>query len=160
MNSSTPPTVEPGFRIYIDADGCPVKDEVYRVAGRYKLKVVVVANKGMHIPLNPSVEMVVVPGQFDAADDWIVEKVRAGDIVITGDIPLADRCVKKHARVLGHKGHEFTPDNIGEAMASRELLIHLREMGTVGGGPSPMDKKDKSKFLSKLDQIIQSVIRK
>jgi uncharacterized protein YaiI (UPF0178 family) len=145
------------LHIFIDADGCPVKDEIYRVADRYKLKVTVVANKPLKIPLSPLVEMVVVHGNFDAADDWIAEKAEKNDIVITGDIPLADRCVKKNARVLGHKGHEFTPDNVGEAMASRELLIHLRQTGESKGGPSPIEKKDRSLFLSKMDQVIQSI---
>jgi hypothetical protein len=143
--------------LYIDADGCPVKDEIYRVADRYKLKVMVVANKPLKIPLSALIEIVVVPGNFDAADDWIVEQVEKNDLVITGDIPLADRCVKKNARVLGHKGHEFTPDNIGDAMASRELLIHLRQTGESRGGPSPIEKKDRSLFLSKMDQVIQSI---
>jgi uncharacterized protein YaiI (UPF0178 family) len=145
------------LHIYIDADGCPVKEEIYRVADRYKLKVTVVANKSLKTPLNPAVEMVVVPGNFDAADDWIVEQVEKNDLVITGDIPLADRCVKKGARVLGHKGHEYTPDNIGDALASRELLIHLRQTGESRGGPAPIEKKDRSLFLSKMDQVIQSL---
>ena len=143
--------------IYIDADGCAVKEEIYKVAERYKLKVKIVANKPMHIPLNIRLEMIVVPGAFDAADDWIAEKICENDMAITADIPLADRCLKKGARVLGPKGHEFTLDSIGDAMATRELMARLREMGEVGGGPSPMVKKDRSQFLSKLDQIIQSI---
>lgn len=145
--------------IYIDADGCPVKDEVYRVAGRYKLKVFVVANKSMHIPFDPLVEMVEVAEGLDVADDWIVEKITAGDIVITADILLADRCIKKQARVLGTKGNEFTEDNIGSAVADRELMKNLRQMGEMGGGPAAMQKKDRSQFLGKLDQIIQAELR-
>jgi uncharacterized protein YaiI (UPF0178 family) len=124
------------------------------------LSVILVANKQMHIPLNPNIRLQIVPGDFDAADDWIVENISRDDIVITGDIPLADRCIKKEARVIGHKGHIFTPDNIGDAMASRELLIHLRQTGEAKGGPSAMTPKDRSQFLSKLDQVIQSVKRK
>ncbi len=106
-------------KIYIDADGCPVKEETYKVAERYKLSVKVVANKPLHLTLNPLLEMIVVKGNFDAADDWIVENSQAGDIVITSDILLADRCVKKQVRALGHKGNEFTEDNVGGAVACR-----------------------------------------
>ncbi|NUN06137.1 MAG: YaiI/YqxD family protein [Bdellovibrio sp.] len=144
-------------KIYIDADGCPVKDEVYRVAERYKLPVVVVANTYLNTPTNALITMKVVTGNFDAADDWIVENSVAGDIVITVDILLADRCVKKSARVLGHKGDEFTEDNIGSAVATRELMQNLRHMGEMRGGPAPMDKKARSNFLGTLDQIIQSL---
>ena len=144
-------------KIYIDADACPVKDEIYRVAKRYQLKVLVVANQYINLPIAPLIEMIVVKGNFDAADDWIVEQVHNGDIVITADILLADRCVKKSARVLGHKGDEFTEDNIGSAVANRELMQNLRHMGEVRGGPAPMDKKARSKFLGTLDQIIQSL---
>ena len=144
-------------KIYIDADGCPVKEETYRVAERYKLPVVVVANTYLNVPASPLISMNVVTGNFDAADDWIVEKAVAGDIVITVDILLAERCVKKSARVLGHKGDEFTEDNIGSAVATRELMQNLRHMGEMRGGPAPMDKKARSKFLGTLDQIIQSL---
>ena len=143
--------------IYIDADACPVKDETYKVAARYSIKVFVVANKYQNIPIDPLIEMKVVSGNFDAADDWIAETVTAKDIVITADILLADRCVKKKARVLGPKGEEFTEDNIGSAVASRELMQNLRHMGEMRGGPAPMDKNARSKFLGKLDQIIQSL---
>lgn len=143
--------------IYIDADACPVKDETYKVAARYSIKVFVVANKYQNIPIDPLIEMKVVSGNFDAADDWIAETVTLTDIVITADILLADRCVKKKARVLGPKGEEFTEDNIGSAVASRELMQNLRHMGEMRGGPAPMDKNARSKFLGKLDQIIQSL---
>lgn len=146
-------------KIYIDADGCPVKEETFKVADRYSLKVILVANKRLNLPSNPLLEMIVVTGNFDAADDWIVEKIQPNDIVITADILLADRCLKKSARVLGSKGEEFTEDNIGDAVASRELMQNLRHMGEVRGGPSPMDQKARSKFLGKLDQIIQSIKR-
>jgi uncharacterized protein YaiI (UPF0178 family) len=144
-------------KIFIDADGCPVKDEVYKVAERYKISVLVVANKSLSLPVNPLLKMVVVTGGFDAADDWIVENGVSGDIAITTDILLADRCIKKGIRVLGHKGDEFTEDNIGSAVANRELMQNLRHMGEMRGGPSPMDKKAKSKFLGTLDRIIQSL---
>ncbi len=144
-------------KIFIDADGCPVKEEVYRVAERYKLSVLIVANKSLSLPMNPLLEMVVVSGNFDAADDWIVENCKTHDIVITADILLADRCVKKQARVLGHKGDEFTEDNIGSAVASRELMQNLRHMGEIKGGPAAMDKKARSQFLGTLDRIIQSL---
>lgn len=146
-------------KVYIDADGCPVKEETYKVAERYKIPVVVVANQYLNIPLNPLISMEVVTGGFDAADDWIFEASKKNDIVITVDILLAERCVKKGVRVLGHKGEEFTEDNIGSAVASRELMQNLRHMGEMRGGPAPMDKKFRSKYLSTLDQIIQSLKR-
>jgi uncharacterized protein len=147
------------IQIYIDADACPVKEETYKVAARYKIKTIVVANQLQNVPRDPLIEMKVVSGNFDAADDWIVEQVTNQDIVITTDILLADRCVKKQARVLGHKGDEFTEDNIGSAVATRELMQNLRHMGEMRGGPAPMDKKARSQFLGKLDQIIQSLKR-
>ncbi len=147
-------------RIFIDADGCPVKDETYKVSARYQIQVLVVANRTLHLPISPLVEMVVVSGGFDAADDWIVENSVKNDIVITSDILLADRCVKKQVRCLNPKGEEFTEDNIGSKVAGRELMQNLRHMGDLrAGGPSPMDKKSRSQFLGKLDQIIQSVRR-
>ncbi len=146
-------------KIYVDADGCPVKEEVYRVADRYKLPVVLVANKRLNVPLNSLREMVVVTGDFDAADDWIVENSKPNDIVVTADILLADRCVKKSVRVLGPKGVEFTSDNIGTAVATRALMQDLRQRGEMHSGPTPMDKKARSRFLANLDQIIQSFKR-
>ena len=143
--------------IYVDADGCPVKEEIYKVAERLKVEVVVVANKGLSIPLNPLFKMQVVSGGFDAADDWIVEQITPKDLVVTADILLADRCIKKQARALGHKGNEFTEDNIGSAVANRELMQNLRHFGEIKGGPSPMDKKAKSQFLAKLDQILHAL---
>lgn len=147
------------MKIFVDADACPVKDEVYRVAERYKLEVLVVANQWMKVPMSSLIEMIVVSGSFDAADDWIVEQSQANDIVITADILLADRCVKKSVRVIGTKGEEFTEDNIGSAVAGRELMENLRHMGEMRGGPAPMDKKARSRFLSTLDQVIQSIKR-
>lgn len=140
--------------VFVDADGCPVKDEVYRVAKRYSVPVTLVADAWMRTPESDLVELVVVKGDFDAADDWIVEHVTACDLVITGDIPLADRCLKVGARVLGHRGREFTAESIGEAMARRELSAELREMGVQTGGPRPYDKRDRSQFLQTLDVIL------
>jgi len=146
--------------IFVDADGCPVKQEVYRVAQRYRLKVILVSNSRMRIPHADWLELVVVDGQFDAADDWIVEHVRENDIVISGDIPLASRCLKKGALVLGPTGRLFTEENIGEALASRDLSSHLREIGTITGGPAAFEKRDRSRFLQRLDATIQTASRK
>ena len=148
------------INIYIDADACPVKDETYKVAARYKIKSFVVANKFQNVPVDPLIELKIVSGNFDAADDWIVENITSYDIVITTDILLADRCVKKQARAVSPKGVEFTEDNIGSVVANRELMQNLRHMGEMRGGPAPMDKKARSQFLGKLDQIIQALQRK
>jgi uncharacterized protein YaiI (UPF0178 family) len=145
--------------IFIDADGCPVKDEAYKVAARYQLKVYVVANKRINTPMHPSIEMIVVSAGPDEADNWIAENIAEHDICITTDIPLADRCLKKNAKVLGARGDEFTEDMIGEALATRELMKELREMGQVGGGPAPFQPRDRSQFLSNLDRIIQKIKR-
>lgn len=147
-------------KIYIDGDACPVKDEVYRVAERIQISVLLVANSALRIPLNSLFEMKVVSGGFDAADDWIVENAEPYDIVITSDILLADRCLKKSVRVLGPKGEEFTEDNIGSAIAMRDLAQNLRHMGEHRGGPSAMDKKARSRFLAKLDEMLQALKRK
>ena len=148
------------MKIFIDADGCAVKDETYKVALRYHMNVMVVANKALQIPLESLFEMKTVSGNFDAADDWIVETALPGDIVVTSDILLAERCVKKQINALGPKGDEWTEDNIGSAVANRELMQNLRHMGENRGGPAPMDKKGRSQFLAKLDQIIQRQKRK
>lgn len=148
------------LHVFIDGDGCAVKEEVYRVAERYQLCVTVVANKPMNIPSGPRMKMIVVrEGHLDAADDWIAEHAESRDIVITADIPLAHRCLQKGARVLGPKGDEFTEDSVGDAMATRELLQNLRQFGERHGGPAPMQKQDRSRFLGKLDQIIQAIRR-
>ncbi len=147
------------LEIFIDADGCPVKPEVYRVAQRYGLHVTVVANSWIRIPYEAWLELVVVEGQFDAADDWIVEHVVEKDIVISGDIPLAARCLEKGALVLGPRGDAFTEASIGEALASRALLAHLRELGTITGGPAPFEQRDRSRFLQRLDETIQAARR-
>ncbi|WP_406694150.1 YaiI/YqxD family protein [Singulisphaera sp. Ch08] len=146
--------------IYIDADACPVKEEVYRVAKRYEIKVFVVSNSPLRVPNDERVKAVEVRGGFDVADDWIVEHVEANDIVITTDIPLADRCLRKEAKVLGPKGREFTEDAIGDALSTRALLEMLRQGGEFGGGPAPFSKVDRSRFLSKLDELIIAVRRR
>ncbi len=146
--------------IFIDADGCPVKQEVYRVAKRYGLKVTLVSNSRMRTPQEEWLEAVIVDGQFNAADDWIVEHVSENDIVVTGDIPLASRCLEKDARVIGLSGRLFTKESIGDALASRELLSHLRDLGTITGGPPPFEKRDRSRFLQRLDETIQALLRR
>lgn len=145
--------------IYIDADACPVKDEIYKVANRYELTVIVVANQFLNIPSNTRISLQVVKGNFDAADDWIVNTSEAKDIVVTSDILLASRCVEKGLKALSPKGHEFTEDNIGQAIAGRKLSEHLRQEGRTGTGPSAMTKTDRSQFLSKLDQVIQKLLK-
>lgn len=147
------------IRLYVDADACPVKEEVYRVALRYKIKVFLVANAPMRIPKEDLFEMVVVPGNMDAADDWIAEKVTDTDIVITTDIPLASRSIKKGARVLNSKGRIYTPESIGSALASRDLSTYLRSIGDITSGPAPFEKKDRSAFLQSLDTLIQAILK-
>jgi uncharacterized protein len=146
--------------IYVDADACPVKAEIYRVAERYRLKVFVVSNSYLNVPRDPRHELVVVSGSFDAADNWIAERAGPGDIVITADIPLADRGLKAGAVVIGNTGVPFTSASIGMAMANRELLSNLRAMGEVTGGPRPMTQRDRSRFLSALDEAIQKIRRR
>jgi uncharacterized protein len=145
--------------IFVDGDACPVKDEVYRVARRYAIQVFVVSNALLHVPPDDLVEGVVVRGGFDAVDDWIAEHIGAGDVAITADIPLAERCLRRGARVLGPKGQAFTEDAIGEALATRALLDMLRQSGVGIGGPAPFAKADRSRFLAKLDETIHAVRR-
>lgn len=146
--------------IYIDADACPVKQEVYKTARRYKLDVFIVSNSPIHTPYGEmKFQGVVVGKDDDAADDWIADHIQAGDICITADIPLASRCLKQGAQALGPRGVPFTENSIGDALATRSLMSTLRETGLVTGGPPPMAKKDRSKFLNSLDQIIQKILR-
>src|SRR5215210_7413136 len=144
--------------IYIDADACPVKDEIYRVARRYAMPVKVVANAPLRVPIDPLLELVVRPG-FGAADDWIAEQAGPGDVVVTADIPLAARCLEKGARVLSPKGRPFTDNDIGAALAMRELMEGLRQGGAVTGGPAAMTPKDRSRFLAKLDEAVNAARR-
>ena len=140
--------------IYVDADGCPVKEEIYRVAKRYDIPVTLVANSWMRTPDAASVEFVQVGDGFDEADDWIVEEVKANEIVVTADIPLAAQCLEKGACVLGPKGRVFTEESIGDALANREVSSQMREHGMMTGGPAPFGQKDRSRFLQKLDDTI------
>ena len=146
-------------RIFVDADACPVKQEVYRVAGRYCLEVTLATNSRMRIPNERWITLKIVGSELDAADNWIVEHIRFFDIVITADIPLADRCLKKGARVISPTGKPFTEDNIGQALATRDLLTELRSSGEATGGPSPLKKRDRSRCLQKLDEMIQAIRR-
>jgi uncharacterized protein YaiI (UPF0178 family) len=144
--------------IFVDADACPVKAEVYKVASRYAWRVVVVANAPLRVPANALVELVVAPG-FGAADDYIAGQVGVGDIVVTSDIPLAARCVARSAIVIDPKGRVLTDRTVGAALAARDLTDELRQSGVVGGGPTPMQPKDRSRFLAKLDELINAVKR-
>ena len=147
------------IEIYVDADACPVKAEVYRVAERYGIKVFVVSGQLVAIPQNPLVERVIVGGKFDAADDWIAVRAHPKSIVVTADIPLAQRALAAGATVIGNTGKPFTKDSIGMAMASRELMSQLRAMGEITGWPKPMAGKDKSRFLAALDEAVNRLKR-
>jgi len=148
------------LHIFVDADACPVKQEVYRVASRYGLEVKLVSNSWMRIPDERWITLEVVEDGPDVADDWIVEHVQPDDIVITADILLASRCLKKGAGVIGTTGKPFTEDNIGQAVATRDLLSELRGTGEIMGGPPPLTKRDRSRFLQQLDNMIQSIRRR
>jgi uncharacterized protein len=145
--------------LYVDADACPVKPEIYRVAARHGVKVFVVSNAFLQVPQDPLIERVVVSSGFDAADDWIAERAGRGSIVITADIPLASRCVKAGAEVIGPTGKPFTQASIGMALATRNLMEDLRAMGEVTGGPKAFSPKDRSAFLSALDVAINRLKR-
>lgn len=147
------------LHIYVDADACPVKQEIYRVARRYGLQVTLVTNAWMRVPDEPWLTLEVVPDGFDAADDWIVAGVEPDDIVVTADIPLASRCLKQGARVLSPTGSAFTDANIGLAVSTRDLLTELRGAGQITGGPPPLKARDRSRFLQRLDEIIQAIRR-
>ena len=149
----------PRLRIFIDADACPVKDETYRVAARYKLKVYVVANSPILIPRAPGLERVVVEAGPDVADDWIVEHAGRGAIVVTADVPLASRCVKKGADVLAPTGRPFSETSIGMALATRNLMDQLRSAGQTTGGPPPFGPRDRSRFLGALDNVVTRLKR-
>ena len=157
---SQPDQEEPGRHaptIFVDADACPVKEEIYRVARRTKCPVQVVANAFMRVP--PDVTLTVVDAGPDVADDWIAERVQPGDIVVTNDIPLADRTLKAGGTALGATGKAFTTSSIGAALAQRELMEHLRSFGEGGGGPKPFSQADRSRFLSALDAAVMKAKR-
>ena len=143
-------------QIYVDADACPVKDEVLRVAERHGLMTYMVSDGGIRPNASPMVQIVVVAQGPDAADDWIAEHIEAGDIAITNDIPLADRCLKKGAGAIRPDGKVFTGDSIGMAVATRDLMAGLRETGQITGGPAPFSKQDRSSFLQALENAVQA----
>jgi len=147
------------IELFVDADACPVKDEVYVVATRYGLPVAVVANTPMHVPAGFGAQMVVVEQGADAADDWIVAQVRPGDVVVTADLPLAARCLEAGARVLGSNGRVFDEESIGGLLATRGFKEQLRESGVNTGGPPPLSQKDRSRFAQKLDELVQRSMR-
>jgi uncharacterized protein len=145
--------------IYVDADACPVKEEIYRVAERHGLKVFVVANTPINVPRHPMIERITVGGNMDAADDWIAERAGPCDIVVTADIPLAGRSIKAGAKVITPYGKPLLENAIGMALAVRNLMSDLRETGAVGGGPKPFAARDRSAFLAQLDQTIRRLQR-
>ena len=145
--------------IYVDADACPVKDEVLRVAGRHGLVTHMVSNSWFRLPESPLIERVVVSGDLDAADDWIAERAGAGDIVVTADIPLAARCLRNRATVLGHSGKPFTDANIGTVLATRDLMAHLRDTGEVSGSNPAFTKQDRIRFLDALEKAVRQARR-
>jgi uncharacterized protein YaiI (UPF0178 family) len=147
------------LRILVDADACPVKEEIYRVAERRQVPVSVVSNSRMRVPDHPLIERVVVSDKFDAADDWIVEQADAKAVVVTGDILLADRCLKSGATVIGHNGKPFTAASIGGAIATRAIMADLRAGAGVTGGPAPFAKADRSRFLQALDEALVRLAR-
>jgi uncharacterized protein YaiI (UPF0178 family) len=153
------PQPAPPIRIFVDADACPVKDEVYRVAARHRLPVVVVAVGFIRVPQDPLIERVAAGNSPDAADDWIAERAGTTDIVITADVPLASRCVKSGATVIAPNGRPYTEDSIGMTLAVRNLMHDLRSAGEVTGGPRPFSPRDRSAFLSALEEAIRRLQR-
>jgi uncharacterized protein YaiI (UPF0178 family) len=145
--------------VYVDADACPVRQEIFQVAARYDLIVFVVTCGTIRVPIDSRIKLALVEEGADAADDWIAERIGAGDICVTADVPLASRCLKRGARAVGPTGRRFTPDNIGSALAARDLSAHLREIGAAGKGPDPLTKRDRSRFLGELDALIQAIKR-
>jgi len=148
------------IEIFIDADACPVKDEVYKVAGRYGLKTWVVSNAFMMIPPSPLIARVIVDAGPDVADDWIAEHISPGDVAVTNDIPLAERVLTAGGQAITPAGKPFTADSIGGAIAQRALMEQLRSTGDILGGPKPFDRNDRSRFLQALDEAIQKERRR
>lgn len=154
MTPSDPAPETAAPHIYVDADACPVKDEVYKVALRRGVAVTIVSNSPIRIPIHPLLGRIVVGAEFDAADDWIAERVSTMSVVVTGDILLADRCLKAGASVLASTGRPFTTASIGNAIAVRAIMADLRAGGDAIGGPAPFSKTDRSRFLSALDEVL------
>lgn len=148
------------MRILVDADACPVKNEIVRVAERHGIPAIFVSNSWMQLPASPQVERQLVPEGPDAADDWIAVRIGPTDVCVTQDIPLADRCLKQGGLALSPTGRPFTPDNIGMAIAVRDLKAHLRETGEMRGGPPAFSKNDRSRFLQELENAIQTILRR
>lgn len=146
--------------IYVDADACPVKDEVLRVAGRHGLKTRMVTDGGLRPLRDPMVEVIIVSQGADAADDWIAEHITGSDVCVTNDIPLAARCLEKGASAIRPNGEEYTEDGIGMALAGRELMQGLRETGEITGGPRPFSKADRSRFLDRMETVVQAAKRR
>ena len=146
--------------LFIDADACPVKDEVYKVGQRYRLKTYVVSNAFMMIPTSPLIARVIVEAGPDAADDWIADHVGPGDVVVTADIPLAERALKAGGQAIAPNGRPFTENSIGAALAQRALMEQLRSTGEFTGGPKPFDRNDRSRFLQALDEAVQKARRR
>ena len=159
MSSSAEPSAEPAPHVLVDADACPVKDEIYRVCARHAVLATIVSNSAMRVPLGPLVARVVVGDAFDAADDWIAGRAGPASIVVTSDILLADRCLKRGATVLSPTGKPFTAASIGSAIAVRAIMADLRAGGEQLGGPAPFAKTDRSRFLSALDAALVRLTR-
>jgi uncharacterized protein YaiI (UPF0178 family) len=149
-----------GIEIFVDADACPVKDEIYRVAQRHGLKVHVVANAYLQVPSHPLIERIVVEAGPDVADDWIAERVARGDVAVTSDIPLAERVLKAGGAAIAPNGRAFTIDSIGAAIAQRAIMEQLRSTGVATSGPKPFDRRDRSQFLQTLDEVINRELRR
>ena len=159
--ANQPPKIPPcPITLFIDADACPVKEEVYKVAQRYGLNTFVVSNAFMAIPAHPCIERVVVEAGPDVADDWIAEHATVGDVVITNDIPLAERALAMGAAAIGANGRSFTRDSIGSAIAQRAIMEQIRSTGAITGGPAPFGKADRSRFLQALDEAINRELRR
>ena len=148
------------MRIFIDADACPVKDETYKVAARYGLRVIVVSNSFIRLPVSPLIQRQMVDAGPDVADDWIAENAEPGDIVVTNDIPLADRVLKAGAAAIAPNGRTFTADSIGAALAQRSIMEHIRSTGEITGGPKAFEPADRSRFLQALDEAVHRERRK